>query len=271
MCTKSKSLDVRINKSFNCLLLINNPNKNIKNHIKPLFKKLLHEPEPKYNLNYNYNSILGKIEVSKQEEKGVKLFDIKGHKLLIKLKPKNISNNRLHYCNEKGVSIKKVCHGLNDCIELDMMDKIKFDIEIRKSKELDSNSLYALDVFDGEGSCNNNNYDNSIMYSVWLGQYPKQVQVKWQSCTEGSPGAQRRWKDEMKLEEKIEDWVKEDPGEGLIPNCRTRYLTEKCKIPEEDKMMEIDYNKRSLILNIGDYGPILNGRTDPILNCRTHT
>ena len=106
ICTKAKNLDVRINKSFDWYWLINNPSKYPKDHIKPIFSKLLHEPEPKYNLNYNYNSMLGKIEIRKQEENGVKLFDIKGHKLMIKLNPRSIPNNRLHYCNEKGVSIK---------------------------------------------------------------------------------------------------------------------------------------------------------------------
>ena len=55
--------------------------------------------------------MLGKIEVGKQGENGVKLFDIKGQKLMIKLNPRRIPNNRLHYCNEKGVSIKNYVMG----------------------------------------------------------------------------------------------------------------------------------------------------------------
>ena len=70
--------------------------------------------------------MLGKIGFEKQGENGVKLYDIKGQKLMIRLNPRRIPNNRLHYCNEKCVSTKKLCHGLNECIELEMMDKVKF-------------------------------------------------------------------------------------------------------------------------------------------------
>ena len=51
--------------------------------------------------------MLGKIGLEKQGENEVKLYDIKGQKLMIRLNPRWIPNNRLHYCNEKGVSTKK--------------------------------------------------------------------------------------------------------------------------------------------------------------------
>ena len=70
------------------------------------------------------------------------------------------------------------------------MDKIKFSKEIGKSKMLDSNGLYALDVFDGEGSCNDS-IDSNIIYSMWLGLYPKQVQMEWQHSKVESPRVQR--------------------------------------------------------------------------------
>ena len=154
MYTKSKNINVRLNKGFDWYWLINYPDKCYKNYIKPIFSTLLHEPEPRYSLNQKYNIMLGKIGLGKQGENGVKLYDIKGQKLMIKLNPRRIPNNRLHYCNEKGVSTKKLCHGLNECIELEMTNKFKFSREINKSKLLNNNRLYALDIFDGDGSCN---------------------------------------------------------------------------------------------------------------------
>ena len=82
---------------------------------------------------------------------------------------------------------------------------------------------------------------------MWLGLYPKQVQMEWQHSKGENSRVQRWWKHDMRLEEKIEEMLKEESREGLIPNCRTMYPIENCRVLKEDNLMLNDYNQISPI------------------------
>ena len=109
-------------------------------------------------------------------------------------------------------------------------------------------------MFEGDGSCNNNN-DSSIVYNMWLGLYPKQVQVKWQHSRDEHPRTQRWWKNDVKLEEKIEEMLREEPKRGPIPNCRTMYPIGNCRVTNINNLILTERHTNQI-------SPILNGRTD---------
>ena len=87
---------------------MNNP----KNSIIGINRKILNEPEPKYNLSTNYNRILGKIEIKRRSEQGVKLYNVNKQNIQIKMIGKIVPDDKLHYCNEKS-GAKKICYNLN--------------------------------------------------------------------------------------------------------------------------------------------------------------
>ena len=78
-----------------------------------------------YNLNYNYSRNLSRLEFRKQDKK-VKIFDIKGQKIIIKADIRIIPKNIMHYCNENELGIKRICMKHNECIELNLKSRYGF-------------------------------------------------------------------------------------------------------------------------------------------------
>ena len=77
--------------------------------------------------------------------------------MYIKAKGKEIKKDRLHYCDEKS-GVKKVCYSYNnkDCIEIKIKEINNFYKEKIELMKKSKKSLYALDIFEGEGLSNNN-------------------------------------------------------------------------------------------------------------------
>ena len=141
--------------------------------IKPFNITLLDEPDQKYNLSNSYEKMLGKIEKNKQN-KEIKLFSMNKQTIFIKIMGEEIKKDRLHYCNEKS-GVKKICCNFKNCIEIKMKTNFyQGKIELMKK---DMNSMYAMDIFEGEGSFNiSTNNINDILYKICIGSNPIQVQ-----------------------------------------------------------------------------------------------
>ena len=111
---ENKTQDIQINdiivenknKVYLCYPIADYPNKC---HNKNLCINMnLHgiKEKDECNLSHNYNSFLNRIGF-RERDKEIKLFDIKGQEIRMKIDIRIIPNNKIHYCNENKLGEKK--------------------------------------------------------------------------------------------------------------------------------------------------------------------